>query len=130
MREKFRRFMTGRYGVDDLGRFTLYFSLSLLILSFFIRYRILYILAVALLAICYLRMFSRNISRRYEENQKFLAWKTKVTGRFFTARKRHADKEHRYFRCPSCRQTVRVPRGKGKISISCPKCGAQFIKRT
>lgn len=73
MREKFRRFMTGRYGVDDLGRFTLYLSLGLLILSFFIRYRILYILAVALLAICYLRMFSRNISRRYEENQKFLA---------------------------------------------------------
>lgn len=130
MREKFRRFMTGRYGVDDLGRFTLYLSLALLILSFFIRYRILYILAVALLVICYLRMFSRNISRRYGENQKFLTWKTKAAGRFFTARKRHADKEHRYFRCPSCRQTVRVPRGKGKISISCPRCGAQFIKRT
>ena len=83
MREKFRRFMTGRYGVDDLGRFTLYFSLGLLILSFFIRYRILYILAVALLAICYLRMFSRNISRRYEGKSEVSGLENKSDGPFF-----------------------------------------------
>ncbi|MGI6007606.1 MAG: hypothetical protein ACOX8E_08975 [Ruminococcus sp.] len=130
MREKFRRFMMGRYGVDDLGKVTLYVSLALLILSLFLRYNILYILAIVLLAVCYFRMFSKNYSKRYEENQKFLTLKTKVLGRFTAARRHRADREHCYFKCPSCRQTVRVPRGKGKISISCPKCGTQFIKRT
>ncbi len=130
MREKLSRFMMGRYGVDDLGRVTLYISLGLLILSLIFRYNILYVLAVLMLVVCYFRMFSKNVSKRYGENQKFLAWKTKVTGRFSAAKRHRADKEHCYFKCPSCHQTVRVPRGKGKISISCPKCGAEFIKRT
>ena len=65
------------------------------------------------------RMYSRNIEARRRENTAFL--------RFFS---RLTDKQYRYFRCPGCRQVVRVPRGKGKINIRCPKCSRQFIKRT
>ena len=65
------------------------------------------------------RVFSRNTYARYEENRKFL--------RFFDQLK---DRTHRYFSCPKCRQTVRVPRGKGKIAITCPRCKERFIKKT
>ena len=65
------------------------------------------------------RMYSRNIEARRRENAAFL--------RFFS---RLTDKQYRYFRCPGCRQVVRVPRGKGKINIRCPKCSRQFIKKT
>ena len=64
------------------------------------------------------RMYSRNIEARRRENAAFL--------RFFS---RLTDKQYRYFRCPGCRQVVRVPRGKGKINIRCPKCSRQFIKK-
>jgi hypothetical protein len=65
------------------------------------------------------RMLSRNTYKRYQENRKFLQF----TGRM-------KDREHRYFDCPKCRQMVRVPRGKGKISITCPRCREKFVKKT
>ena len=68
-------------------------------------------------AIC--RTLSRNTYKRYQENRKFL----QIVGRL-------KDRQNRYFDCPKCHQLVRVPRGKGKISITCPKCGTQFIKKS
>ncbi|MCH1982835.1 hypothetical protein MCG98_09685 [Ruminococcus sp. OA3] len=130
LRDKFARFMIGRYGVDNLGRVLVYASLILLILSMFIRYRIVYILAIAALIYAYFRIFSKNVSKRYEENRKFLNLQHKISGRFSALKNQGQDKDHRYFKCPACKQKVRVPKGKGKISIRCPKCHAEFIKRT
>jgi peptidoglycan/LPS O-acetylase OafA/YrhL len=71
------------------------------------------------LFIAIFRSLSRNIYKRYEENRKFLVFFQKLK-----------DKDHRYYNCPRCRQQVRVPKGKGKISITCPKCREKFIKTT
>ena len=132
------RFMYGRNGMDQLNRALLWLylgicvvrMLALMLLHSGVVDLILEILLWAVLVVLLLRLFSRNLPKRRAENQRWVNWWWKVKNSSSASRARHADKEHRYFRCPSCRQTVRVPRGKGKISISCPKCGAQFIKRT
>lgn len=119
--------MSGRYGVDHLNRFLLYTSLILFLLEmFFVRwvdfFVIFYPVALILLVICYFRMFSRNMAKRSLENQKYLELKDSIL--------RRGDRTHRIFHCPNCGQKVRVPKGKGRISIRCPKCGREFIKRT
>ena len=123
MREKFRRFMEGRYGTDKLNIAILLLGLGLSVLSFLIILpftKILLCLAsYILMGIAIFRCLSRNIYKRYRENLRFLM----LMDRF-------KDKEHRYFICPKCRQPVRVPKGKGKISITCPKCSEKFIKKT
>ena len=123
MREKFRRFMEGRYGKDKLNIAILLLGLGLSVLSFLIILpftKILLCLAsYILMGIAIFRCLSRNIYKRYRENLRFLM----LLDRF-------KDKEHRYFICPKCRQPVRVPKGKGKISITCPKCSEKFIKKT
>ena len=126
----FRNFMDGRYGVDDLGRFLMFATLGMLVLSFFISNMFIMIIAGALLAYNYFRMFSRNVTRRYEENQKFLSFWRGIASFFKIGFMRIKDREHRYFRCPRCRRTLRVPRGKGRISIHCPTCGTDFVKKT
>ena len=119
----FRRFMVGRYGTDKLGLAMLGAALAMSLLGSFIPVAAVKLAMTAayygLMFWALFRMFSRNTYARYEENRKFL--------RFFDKIK---DREHRYFACPKCRQTVRVPRGKGKIAISCPKCREKFIRKT
>ena len=130
--ESFRRFMYGRYGSDELNIALLIaavaVSLSNTFLSLFLRISvvytrvispILYLLMLALLGYSLFRTFSRNIYARQKENRWFkLRWE------------RLRDRKNRYYSCPKCKQTVRVPKGKGKISIHCPKCGETFIKKT
>ena len=130
--ESFRRFMYGRYGSDELNIALLIaavaVSLSNTFLSLFLRISvvytrvispILYLLMLALLGYSLFRTFSRNIYARQKENRWFkLRWE------------RLRDRKNRYYSCPKCKQTVRVPKGKGKISIHCPKCGEKFIKKT
>ena len=94
----------------------------LLVLSLFIRYQIFYWLAVVGIVIMYFRMLSKNIYKRAAENTRFLNATTGIRKSVSRMKNRSRDKEHCYFKCPSCSQTVRVPRGKGKISITCPKC--------
>ena len=119
----FRNFMAGRYGTDKLGLTLLGAALVMSLLSSFIPVVVVRLaLTLAYYGLMFwalFRMFSRNTYARYEENRKFL--------RFFDQLK---DRDHRYFTCPKCRQTVRVPRGKGKIAITCPKCRERFIKKT
>ena len=119
----FRQFMTGRYGTDKLGLALLGTALAMSLLGTLIKAPLVSVaLSLAYYALMFwalFRMFSRNTYARYEENRKFL--------RFFDRLK---DREHRYFSCPKCSQPVRVPRGKGKIAITCPKCREKFIKKT
>lgn len=116
--------------MDNLGRFMTYTSLIVLLLSMFLRLRGIDLIALILLGYSYFRMFSRNVQARYLENQKYLEWKRKFLGFFRNIGRRFKDKDHKYFSCPNCGQSVRVPKGKGNISIKCPKCGRDFIKRT
>ena len=118
-----RRFMTGRYGTDKLNMAILMVALVVCRISGFVRVAAVNLLltavsyALMIWAIC--RSFSRNTYKRYQENRKFL--------QFFD---RLRDRDHRYYDCPRCRQNVRVPRGKGKIAITCPRCKEKFIRKT
>ena len=118
-----RRFMIGRYGTDKLNMAILVVGMIASLISVFVRLPLLNLLLV-LLAYCLMgwalfRMLSRNTYKRYQENRKYLM----LVQRF-------KDREHRYYDCPRCRQQVRVPRRKGKISITCPKCKEKFIRKT
>ena len=129
MRAWFQRFMSGRYGNDAFGNFLCVASLICLVLGFFVG--IFYYIGLELLIYTYFRMFSRNIPKRYAENQKYLQMSAGVKTKFAQIKQRFAlRKTYRYFSCPRCKQQIRVPKGRGRISITCPKCGTQFIKKT
>ena len=130
-KDKMARFMYGRYGMDQLSRNLSLICLVLLIVTMFVRNNVIYMIALVGIVYTYFRVFSRNISRRSEENEKYLKIHYKVVGKLNKIKFRITDsKTHRIFRCPSCSQKIRVPRGKGKISIKCPKCRIEFIKKT
>jgi ribosomal protein S27E len=123
--------MLGRNGPDHLSVAMLITSVALNLLArvpflFFLTY-----LAFALLVFTGFRILSRNIPARRRENDKYLKYwwpiKTKLR-RFFTGLKDR--KNHKFFKCPSCHNTLRVPKGKGKLQITCPKCGERFVKKT
>lgn len=125
------RFMQGRYGQDEFSTFLLIVTLVMLVLETFLRVPLLSLLTAALLGYSWFRMLSRNISARYAENQKFLAIRSKVTGFFSrTGDKAEELKKYHIYRCPKCGQKIRIPRGKGMIVITCPKCRTEFRKRS
>ena len=131
MREKLRQFMIGRYGTDGLNQFLSIASLVLLLIAIVSRVQIFTWLGIALLIFCYYRTFSRNISKRTEENYKFYTLKDRVDNKFRGLKEQWANRKvYHYYRCPQCRQKLRVPRGRGRIQISCPRCGTQFIKKS
>ena len=123
IRSGLRSFMTGRYGTDKLNMAILGAGLIACLLSMFIRFPLinllLTLLSYVLMGWAIFRSLSRNVYKRYRENSRYLNFLN-----------RFKDKEHRYFSCPRCRQWARVPKGKGKIAITCPKCKEKFIKRT
>ena len=131
MKEKLRQFMIGRYGTDGLNQFLSIASLVLLLIAIVSRVQIFTWLGIALLIFCYYRTFSRNISKRTEENYKFYTLKDRVDNKFKGWKEQWANRKvYHYYRCPQCRQKLRVPRGRGRIQISCPRCGTQFIKKS
>jgi hypothetical protein len=118
-----RTFMAGRYGTDRLNMVILCAGLGASVLSMLIPVQplnlIFWALSYVLMILAIWRTLSRNTYKRYQENRKFL--------QIFDRLK---DRQHRYFDCPKCRQTVRVPRGKGKIAITCPRCREKFVKKS
>ena len=136
MREKFQRFMQGRYGVDQLGRFTVAFSVILVILSMItgrvpLLSSILGMIGFAGIIYTYYRMFSRNYARRAEENRAFQGYLSKLRHAFGKQKYlMNERKTNHIYSCPGCGQKIRIPRGKGKIEIECPKCRTKFIKKS
>ena len=125
-----RRWMTGRNGTDQLGLFTLITGLVISLIGSFTRSGILNFLGLILYIITLFRMFSRNLENRRKENLKFL----KLTGdislktkQFFRRMKNR--KEYKYFKCPQCKQLLRLKRGCGEKSVTCAKCGHQFQQK-
>ena len=118
-----RRFMEGRYGPDKLTSCLLWTSVILMLIGLFIPNAtvklVLMVIYYVLWGWSIFRMLSRNTYKRYQENRRFLMLLDRIK-----------DRDHRYFDCPKCRQSVRVPRRKGKIAITCPKCKEKFIRKT
>ena len=131
MREKFRQFMIGRYGTDGLNQFLSFASIVMLLLSLLTRFSLFTWVGAVLLVLCYYRSLSRNISKRTDENYRYYAIKDRVDSKFRGLKEQWANRRvYHYYRCPQCRQKLRVPRGRGRIQISCPHCGTQFIKKS
>ena len=132
------RFMYGRNGWDQLNqalfRGYLILWVAEIAVSVLLKNRLvtgvfegaLFVLMVFL----FYRTFSKDLYRRRTENQKWVNWYCGIKNRSAGARARHADKEHKYFTCKSCKTICRVPTGKGKIVITCPKCGAEIRAKT
>ena len=123
IRKGLRIFMQGRYGSDKLNTALLILGIGFCVIAMIFGTNIpglvFTLLSYALMGIVIFRMLSRNTYKRYQENRKYL--------RFW---ERLKDRDHKHFDCPRCRQPVRVPRHKGKISITCPKCKEKFIRKT
>lgn len=123
--------MQGRYGVDSLSRFLSIVLLAIIILGMFVRIPLSGTITLVILVILYWRMFSRNIPKRYEENQKFLQIRDKLLGRFSNFGSNMSQmKDYHIYKCPRCNQKIRIPRGKGHIMVRCPKCGYEFHKKS
>lgn len=131
MKEKLIRFMAGRYGLDSFGKATIIAALIAVVLASLFDTPILSVLAWALIIYAYFRMFSRNIYKRSTENQVYLA-KTRKIRTWLSVQKNlwEQRKTHHIYKCPTCHQKIRVPKGKGKIEIRCPKCQTHFIKKS
>ena len=123
MRQKFgnwlQRVFGGRYGVDQLNLAILGLDLILCLVGVFTQNGWLNLLAYIPMILVLYRMLSKNTYRRYQENRRFLQLLDRIK-----------DRKNRYFHCPKCTQMVRVPKGKGKISITCPRCKEKFVRKT
>lgn len=126
-----QNFMGGRYGVDQFGNFLLGLYLAIAVLSVLLRYNILFLLSLFVLIYCWFRILSRNTYKRSSENTRYLQKTYKLRMWISNKKKKFKDRKvYRYFTCPNCKQTLRVPKGKGAITITCPKCKTKFDKRT
>ena len=128
-KNKFINFMAGRYGIDNFNRFIMWAIVVCIVAGWF-GIRGFSKLALAFLIIYIYRMLSKNYNQRYKENQVYLRYTEKIRWHFSNLKKKIAyRKTHRIFKCPRCKKKLSVPKGKGKIEISCP-CGNKFQKKT
>ena len=125
-----RRMMEGRYGSDQLGMALLGIYLILVLFARLFHSSLLSWAATVVILWGFYRMFSRQLERRRAENARFLEAVSPMVRRYNVSKCRRQDKEHCYFKCPNCGQQLRVPRGKGKLSITCRNCGVSFEKKT
>lgn len=131
MKEKVQRFMAGRYGFDELSRVCLWLTILLMVVSMFAKKQWVYLLSLVLLVYTYCRAFSRKIVKRQQENQRFCNFRYQIVVKWNKWKQRQAQKKiYRFYKCPQCKQTVRVPKGKGKICITCPRCRTEFIRKS
>ena len=124
LKYRFAIFMQGRYGMDQLGKAMNTAAIILLIVSVFTKWQWSYFAAIILIVLLYARVFSKKLDKRYKENQRFINFRTDWK------RKREQKKIYRFYKCPKCKQKVRVPKGRGKICITCPKCRTEFIRHS
>lgn len=131
MRERIGKFMAGRYGMDQFNRFIYILGILFFLISALSKQYICYMVALVLLTICMIRTLSKNHGKRYGENLIYLKYKNRI--RFFFDKQWKKIKERKIYhiyKCPNCRQKIRIPRGKGRISVACPKCRTEFIKKS
>lgn len=130
IRRALTRFMAGRYGGDQLNLFLIVAYVILWFVGMFTHWAILEFIALALVFVCLFRSLSRKVDKRRAENAKFLQLTRPIVRNFNSLRARMADRDHRYFKCPNCGQQMRVPKGKGRITVHCRSCGATFEEKS
>ena len=130
MRNAIQRFMYGRYGNDQFGFFLIGVYFVLALLSMVLDFGLLTLLGEVILIYALFRMLSRNVTKRREENARFMRKAQPVLKWFRLQQTIRKDKTHRYFKCPNCAQQLRVPKGKGKITVTCRSCGASFQEKS
>lgn len=130
MKNKLSRFLSGRYGADQFGMALVMTSLLVLVLNIWVQQSFLTFLAYALWIYALYRMFSRQYSKRRQENYRYLRAIGPLKRQKNLWKNRFKDRNHRYFLCPSCHQMVRVPKGHGKVDVTCPKCRHVFERRS
>lgn len=125
-------------GFDSLSRFLLKIGLIVIVLSFPLDKKIVYWIGVAILLFVYIRTFSKDKQKYNQQNSTFMKYKRKVTS-FFQGQidavkkfrnKLQQKKMYRFYKCPNCGQNIRIPKGKGKVTITCPSCSTKFVKKT
>ena len=130
LKEKLSRLMYGRYGIDQLGNFMMWAAVAMMIFGAVVRSSLIYTLALVLIVWADVRIMSKNHSKRYAENQKFMQLTDPIVRSISSKISGLKDlRTHRHLRCPSCGQKIRVPKGRGKIQITCPKCRHEFVKK-
>ena len=131
MKDKIYNFMRSRYGNDQLSSFLTWAGLILIIIDLFAKTGILYFLGLVAFIYGYIRIFSKQYEKRASQNRWFLEHTVAVRSFFKRMKKsKEAGKDYRIFTCPKCEQMIRIPKGKGRIEIRCPKCGNTFIKKS
>ncbi len=134
MRNWLRKVMTGRYGVDEFSRFLNTTAMLSLVLSVLFNNGLsvfFLLLSFGSLIWNYIRMFSRNTYKRRAENNAYLTIRYNLTRKVSGLKQRMQQKKYyRFYKCPKCGITTRVPKGKGKIRITCPKCGEIFQRKS
>ena len=128
--QKLREFMHGRYGTDQLSLALIGGGFAFYILYVFTRSRLLYLVSLILYGIAAFRTLSKNHTKRRIENQKFMNLWYKLKNKWVGIRADFEErKTYKHFKCPACGQKIRIPRGRGKVEIRCPKCSNKFIKK-
>lgn len=130
MKDKIYRFMRSRYGMDSLSSFLIWTGIIFMLIDCFANTGIFYTIGIVCVIYAYVRVFSKKYEKRTAQNKWFLDHTLGIRSIFIRIKKdRQAGKEYKVFNCRKCHQMIRVPKGKGKIQISCPKCGNTFIKK-
>lgn len=130
MKEKFYRFMQGRYGIDQLNSFLMIVCVICFIVNMFIGSIVLTFIAYGTWLFVIFRMFSKNIYTRNRENDKYLNFFSPLSRWLKLKLMSKQDPSNKYFSCPKCKQMVRVPKGHGTVVVTCPNCQNKFEKRT
>ena len=131
MMNRLRDFLTGRYGRNDgLNMALIIFGCILTLIFSIIRIKYLHFISWIPFIFAIVRFLSKNIEKRMEENRKFMVWSEPWQKFIMKKTAQWKDVDHKYYNCPRCSRTLRVPKNRGKIKISCPHCGKEFTKRT
>ena len=135
MLNRIANFMRGRNGMDALNFGLLAAAVVVSAVGVFIKnntvFTVLRVVSTLLLLLAIWRMLSRKVSKRSRENARFLKLTAGLRTLFanFSGRLM-GDGSHTFFNCPSCHNRLRVPSGKGKIEITCPRCGTRFSRKS
>jgi len=128
---KYRQFMYGRYGNDEVNYALIFLSLFLSLLSNIDKLWFFYFISVIPVAVAVWRFLSRNTNARYNERLRFLGIVSAIKNKYNNTRNKLNDrKTHKFFICKKCNAKLRLPKGRGKIKITCPRCGNTMIKKT
>lgn len=124
------KFMAGRRGADELSMALMILGIVLSMLSVIFRLPVLHWLSLAVYAFALFRMLSRNLEKRYAENESFLKlWRGNASALKQSVNRMKNMKKYKYFKCPECKSRIRLPRGVGEVTVTCGKCHHAFKQK-